>query len=104
LLNQIELPISYGLLCLQDMARLQEKGEAAEAELRALEMDLTGKVNTPTVFLGVFHPSTWYRPLKRAYRYCLHPGEAPDGKLARFCAKYATRSWRKLEYPRRIYS
>ncbi|KAF8757714.1 X-domain of DnaJ-containing [Rhizoctonia solani] len=29
---------------MEDMARLQEKGEAAEAELRALEMDLTGKI------------------------------------------------------------
>ncbi|KAG8748340.1 hypothetical protein FRC10_005887 [Ceratobasidium sp. 414] len=28
---------------MEDMARLQEKGEAAETELRALEMDLTGK-------------------------------------------------------------
>ncbi|KAF8605934.1 DnaJ-domain-containing protein, partial [Ceratobasidium sp. AG-I] len=29
---------------MEDMARLQEKGDAAEAELRALEMDLTGKI------------------------------------------------------------
>ncbi|QRV74203.1 X-domain of DnaJ-containing [Ceratobasidium sp. AG-Ba] len=29
---------------MEDMARLQEKGEAAEADLRALEMDLTGKI------------------------------------------------------------
>lgn len=28
----------------QDMERLQTKGEAAEEELRALEMDMTGKV------------------------------------------------------------
>lgn len=36
---------SHEISGLQDMARLQEKGEAAEAELRALEMDLTGKVS-----------------------------------------------------------
>jgi len=29
---------------MEDMARLQEKGEAAEAELKVLEEDLTGKI------------------------------------------------------------
>jgi hypothetical protein len=86
------------------MARLQEKGEAAEAELRALEMDLTGKVNMPPVFLNILDPSTCYCPLTRAYRYCLLPGEAPVGKLARFCVKYVTRYSRRVEYLRRSYS
>ena len=36
--------VSHEMYGFQDMARLQEKGDAAEAELRALEMDLTGKV------------------------------------------------------------
>ena len=39
----------------QEMERLQAKGELAEPELRALEMDVTGKVQHPVSLPSHYH-------------------------------------------------
>jgi hypothetical protein len=65
----------------QQMEKMQVKGELDEEQLKALEMDMTGKV-TP------FHVDRETRMLK-IYRSCLRHGEALDSRSLRFFERYA---------------
>ena len=60
---------------------MQERGEVAEEELRALEEDITGRVS-------LFSTSTASPDLTSMFaRSCLRRGEAPASRLSMSCAR-----------------
>lgn len=67
---------------MQEMEKMQAKGELGEEELRAMEMDVTGRVSfIPT---SIIAPSlmTLYR-----HRSCWRHGEGRGSKSCRSCEK-----------------
>ncbi len=59
------------------MAKIQEKGEIPEDELKALELDMTGKVCCPILRIPTHHLNVCL------IRLCLLRGEEPDSRSCR---------------------
>jgi hypothetical protein len=81
----------------QEIEKLQAKGETAEAELKALEFDVTGKVHS---FADTFQAWHTYSFPCRSYS---RRGEVRDLKLSASSGRSSTRSSQTRKCPRQCY-
>lgn len=82
---------------LQEMEKLQAKGEVSEDELKALELDMTGKVYQ-IIFISLWSISN------NLIRSCWHPGEEPDSKLCKSFERCVIMCSRNKGYPKLLSS